>query len=270
MSKRIETNMEQTEHERECFIKTFKDAQNNFVKRIWNTFVRLDTLCYYKLCDVVTTLCSLNVIAMVTDSFNFIFNSILFDSFKLFSTPAVKDFHYDENKNILKNLYNFSRKTIKQVTMVEVPKSRNKVSLVFGFLFCILPEFILRKIVLGPLMFFALGCLLMTSWVGVFVFIPLLYFLWYVIKFMSKVILVFLAIVTTVVLAIGVLLIAGMYFIFMAIFISLGAVMFLFYPLLFGVRVVILSVIALIYYVLRGLSVIKQACFLADEQTIPV
>jgi hypothetical protein len=264
------TNMEQVYHE--CFIKTFKDAQNNFIKRIWNTFVRLDTLCYYKLCDVVTILCSLNVIAMVIDSFKFIFNSIMIDSFKLFSTPAIKDlnFQYDENKNIINNLYNFSRNTIKQVTTVEVPKSKNKISLILGFLFCIIPEFILRKILLGPLMFFALGCLLMTSWVGVFAFIPLLYFLWYVVKFVSKSVLVVLAIITTIILAVGVLLIACMYFILMTVFMfSLGAVMFLLYPILFGIRVVILIIITLIYYVLVGLSIIKKVCFL-NEQSFKV
>lgn len=262
--------MDQTRHEQECFIKTFKNAQNHFVKRIWNTFVRLDTLCYYRLCNVLTLLCSLKVYDMVTDSFDFIFNSIMFESFKLFSTPEFKKFHYDENKNILKNLYSFARKTIKQVTAVEVPKSRSKACLVFGFLFCILPEFILRKMVLGPLMIIAFGLLLMTSWVGVFIFIPLFYLLWYIIKFVSKLILVFLAIVTTPVLAVCVLLIAGMYFVFMTIFmLTIGVAMFLIYPLLFGLRVAILSVIALIYYVLRALSVIKTCCFVTEE-SVPV
>jgi len=196
----------------------------------------------------------------------------MIDSFKLFSTPAIKDlnFQYDENKNIINNLYNFSRNTIKQVTTVEVPKSKNKISLILGFLFCIIPEFILRKILLGPLMFFALGCLLMTSWVGVFAFIPLLYFLWYVVKFVSKSVLVVLAIITTIILAVGVLLIACMYFILMTVFMfSLGAVMFLLYPILFGIRVVILIIITLIYYVLVGLSIIKKVCFL-NEQSFKV
>jgi len=261
--------MDQTKHEQECFIKTFKD-QNHFVKRIWNTFVRLDTLCYYRLVDVVTLLWSLNVMNMVTDSFNFVFASILFESFKLFSTPTFKDFHYNENKNILKNLYILARKTIKQVTAVEIPKSKSKTHLVFGFLFCIFPEFILRKVVLGPLMIIAFGLLLMTSWVGVFIFIPLFYLLWYIIKFVSKSLLVFLAIVTTTILAICVLLIAGMYFVFMFIFMfSIGVVMFLIYPLLFGLRVAILSVIALIYYVLRSISVIKTCCFITEE-SVPV
>jgi len=207
---------------------------------------------------------------MVTNSFNFVFNSIMFESFKLFSTPEFKNFHYDENKNILKNLYSFSRKTIKQVTTVEIPKSRNKTCFVFGFLFCIFPEFILKKLVLGPLMFIAFGLLLMTSWVGVFIFIPLFYLLWYIIKLVSKIILVFLAIVTTTVLAVCVLLIAGMYFVFMVIFmLTIGIVMFLIYPLLFGLRVAILSVITLIYYVLRALSVIKTCCFVTEE-SIPV
>lgn len=263
--------MDQTKYEHECFIKTFKD-QNHFVKRIWNTFVRLDTLCYYKVVDVVTLLFSLKVLDMVTDSFNFFFNSIMLESFKLFSTPEFKNFRYDENKNILKNLYNFARKTTKQVTTVEVPKSRSKTCLVFGFLFCILPEFILRKVVLGPLMIIAFGLLLMTSWVGVFIFIPLFYLLWYIIKFVSKIILVFLAIVTTAVLTIGVLLIAGMYFVFMTIFmLAIGTVLFFIYPLLFGLRVTILSVIALIYYILRALSVIKTCCFVTEtEESVPV
>ena len=258
--------MDQTEHEQECFIKTFKDAQNHFVKRIWNTFVRLDTLCYYRLCNVVTLLCSLKVIDMVTDSFSCIFNSIMFESFKIFTTPEFKNFHYDENKNIIRNLYNFARKTTKQVTTVEIPKSKNTTCLVVGFLFCILPEFILRKVILGPLMIIAFGLLLMTSWVGVFIFIPLFYLLWYIIKFVSKISLVFLAIVTTTVLSICVLLIAGMYFIFMAIFmLTIGIVLFFIYPLLFGLRVVILSVIALIYYILRALSTVKTCCFVTEE-----
>ena len=100
--------MNQTKHESGCFIKTFQDAENHFVKRIWNIFVRLDTLCYYRLCDVIAYLCSLKVFDMVTDSFSFIFHSIMFASFQLFSTPEFnKTFHYHENKDILTNLYSF-------------------------------------------------------------------------------------------------------------------------------------------------------------------
>lgn len=50
---------------------------------------------------------------------------------------------------------------------------------------------------------------------------------------------------------------------------SIGIVMFLIYPLLFGIRIVILSVIVLLDYILKGLSVVKHVCFL-DEQTTPV
>ena len=259
--------MNQTKHESGCFIKTFQDAENHFVKRIWNIFVRLDTLCYYRLCDVIAYLCSLKVFDMVTDSFSFIFHSIMFASFQLFSTPEFnKTFHYHENKDILTNLYSFSRKTIKQVAAVEVPKSRNKICLVFGFLFYILPEFVFRKLVLAPLMFIPFGLLLMTSWVGVFVFVPLLYMMWYIIKLLSKIILVFLAIVTTAVLSICVLIIAATYFVFMTILFIIGSViMFIIYPLLFGFRIVILSVIALVYYLLRGLSLVKTCCFVTEE-----
>jgi hypothetical protein len=78
------------------------------------------------------------------------------------------------------------------------------------------------------------------------------------------------AIVTTTILAICVPLIAGMYFVFMFIFMfSIGVVMFLIYPLLFGLRVAILLVIALIYYVLRSISVIKTCCFITEE-SVPV
>lgn len=258
--------MYQTKHEQQCFIKTFKDVQNNFVKRSWNIFVRLDTLCYYRLCDVVIYLCSLNVIVMVTDSFNFLFNSVMLESFRLLATPEFKNFHYDENKDVVKNLYSFARKTIRKITTVKVPKSRSKVALVFGFLLCILPEFILRRIFLGPFMFLAFGLLLMTSWVGVFVFVPVFYILWYVIKLISNALLVFLAIITTAFLAVCVLLIACMYFVFMTIFMfSIGTVMFLVYPMLFGIRIVVLSVIAVIYYMLKGLSVIKTYCFITDD-----
>ena len=251
----------------ECSVHiTFKNAENHFVKRIWNTFFKLDALCYYRMLDVLTFLCTLEVIDIVTAALSCVFNSIMFKSFKIFSTPEFKNFHYDENKNIIKNLYNFARNTIKQVTTVKVPKSRSKTCLVFGFLFCILPEFILRKIVLGPLMIVTFGLLLMTSWVGVFIFIPLFYLLWYIIKFVSKIILVFLAITTTIILTICVFLSAGLYFVFMTVFmLTIGIVLFFIYPLLFVLRVVILSAVTVIYYVLRALSMTKSCCFITDS-----
>lgn len=58
-----------------------------------------------------------------------------------------------------------------------------------------------------------------------------------------------------------------MYFVFMTIFmLTIGTVMFFIYPLLFSES---LSVIALIYYVLRTLSIIKICCFVTEE-SVPV
>ncbi len=258
--------MDQTAHHQRFFIKTYKD-DDHFVKRIWNTFARLDMQAYCMLIYVKRLLCFFKWKGIVNDSFNFLYRFVV-KTFNLFSTPEFKNFRYDENKNIVKNLYNFARKTIKKVTTVEIPKSRSKGCLVFGFLFCILPEFILRKVVLGPLMIIMFGLLWMTSWVGVFIFIPLFCLLWYIIKFVSKIILVFLTLVTTAVLAICVLLVPAMYFVFMTIFtLTVGIIVFLIYPLLLGLRVVILTVIALVYYIFRALSVIKTCCFV--EESVP-
>lgn len=251
----------------EFFLKTYKD--DHFVKRIWNTFARLDTLFYYTLIDVTRHLCAFKWRDMVNESLNFLFSSIVVKAFNLFSTPEFKNFRYDENKNMVHNLYNFVRKTIKQVTTVEIPKSRSKGCLVFGFLFCILPEFILRKVVLGPLLFIALGLLWMTSWVGVFIFIPLACLLWYIIKLVSKIILVFLALVSAAVPAIGVLMVPAMYFVFMAIFALTVCGIVLLIPLFLGLRVVILAVIALVYYIFRPFSMYKSVCFVT-EVSVPV
>jgi len=262
----MESNKESNKQDQEeCFLKTFKNTQNHFLKRIWNTFIQLDTLCYYRLCDIITTLFSLKITKMVNESLLFVFQSIMMDSFKIFSTPDFKTFYYDDSKSIHSNLYNFTRITIKTTTTVKVPESRNKLCLVFGFIFCILPEFILRKMILGPLMLITFGFLLLTSWVGVFIFTPLLYMVRYLVKLISKIIIVFIAIVTTAVLAVSVFIIAGMYFVFMAIFMfSLGLVIFIIYPILFGIRCIIFSLVAIVYYILKMLSVVKTCCFVTE------
>jgi hypothetical protein len=264
---RLGSNPNNDEYEHQwCFLKTYKD--DHFVKRIWNAFARLDALFYYTLIDVTRRLCAFKWRGMVNDSFNFLLSSIVVKAFNLFSTPEFKIFRYDKNKNMVHNLYNLFRKTIKQVTTVEIPKSR-KGCLVFGFLFFILPEFIFRKVVLGPLFFIALGLLWMTSWVGVLILIPLACLLWYIIKLVSKIILVFLALVTATVLAICVLLVPAMYFVFMAIFaLTVGGIVLL-TPLFLGLRAVILTVIALVYYIFRPYSLCKS-CFFVPEESVPV
>lgn len=249
------------------FIKTFED--DHFIKRIWNTFARLDMMGLHVIISVQNFLCSFNYKSIVTETFSFLLNSVIFKSFNLFSTPAFKNFRYDENKSLVKNLGNFSCKTIKEVTTVRIPESRRG-CMVFGFLFCILPEFILRKVILGIPAIIAFALLWMTSWVGVFIFIPLGCLLWYIIQFVGKILLVLSALVTAAVLAIGVLLVPSVYLVLMAIFeLTAGGIVLIIYPLCLGLRVVLLAVIALIYYIFNAFSVIKMCCFVYQEP-VPV
>jgi hypothetical protein len=254
-------------NEQDCFIQTFKNAQDHFIKRIWNTLVKFDVICYYKLQSLIITLWTFNIFHTIQRSLNFIINSILLESFKLFKTPKFSDFSYDDNKTTLNNLYTFTRKTIKSTTTVVIPESRNRVCFIIGFICCILPEFLIRKFILAPLMFIAFGLLLLTSWVGIFIIVPVVYFAWYIVKLSIKVVTVILCIVFSCIFSIILILFVISYYLFISLLTKLVFIsVFIVYPVLFVIRCFVLFMVTCFYYTLRTLSLIKRCCFLETKK----
>ena len=206
----------------------------------------------------------------MSKGFEFIFNSILLESFKIFSSPSATQFVYSDSKSLIENLYGFTRKTTKRVTTIKIPQGRNKTCCIIGYIFYIIPEFILRKFILGPLLIIVFGLLLMTSWLMIFIFIPVLYLVNYVIKTVAKVITVFFAFITAISLTLCLLSGIFLYLNFVCcLLVIFGLFIFIIYPILIVLRVIILSIVTIIYYLLRLIKLSKKYCFIIEKETLP-